>query len=413
MTDSIARRAPGQLLARILDEPGLVRAVQSLEPRALGGLIERVGLEDAGELVALATTEQLQRIFDEDLWTAPAPGEAERFDPERFALWLEVMLEAGAERVAQRLTELSEELVTLAFQKMALVIDLDQLALEMSERHDDDDLVEKALEGVANIEIDEYRVMARRPEGDGWDAFTAVLLALDQDHHDFLTRLLERCCHATAAYVDESGGLYEVLTSEEMLESDAAAEREDRRTGEGFVAPTDAAAFLARARRSSLDELCRATGRDPITRAYFRDYRRPQRPQPAPQPATQPEALAESWSSLMEEVEAVAPNRPRLESGAAASPGLLVAALVTLAERDPDLHARRLDELGYLANVLVAGATIEGRRYRPVEAAEEALAICERGLQHLCGGDPLRAPERLTTDGADKVFSVGWHLLGR
>jgi len=56
MSDRIVRRAPGpqQLLARILDEPELVRAVQALEPRALGRLIDHVGLEDAGELVALA-----------------------------------------------------------------------------------------------------------------------------------------------------------------------------------------------------------------------------------------------------------------------------------------------------------------------------------------------------------------------
>src|SRR5574340_561157 len=55
--------------------------------------IERVGLEDAGELMALATTEQLLHVFDETLWTSAAPGRDERLDPERFAVWLEVMLE--------------------------------------------------------------------------------------------------------------------------------------------------------------------------------------------------------------------------------------------------------------------------------------------------------------------------------
>jgi hypothetical protein len=42
-----------------------------------------VGLEDACELIALATTDQLGRIFDEELWSASRPGEAERFSPER------------------------------------------------------------------------------------------------------------------------------------------------------------------------------------------------------------------------------------------------------------------------------------------------------------------------------------------
>src|SRR6476659_6368681 len=101
------------LLTRLLDEPGLVRAVQALPPRALLQLIDQVGLEDAGELVALATTDQLERIFDEDLWRSSAPGADERFDPARFALWLEVMLEAGEAFAADTLAGLDEELVAL------------------------------------------------------------------------------------------------------------------------------------------------------------------------------------------------------------------------------------------------------------------------------------------------------------
>jgi hypothetical protein len=77
------RPGPRALLARVLDQPDLVRTVQALEPRTLGKLIEHVGLEDAGELIALATTDQLGRIFDEELWSASRPGEAERFSPER------------------------------------------------------------------------------------------------------------------------------------------------------------------------------------------------------------------------------------------------------------------------------------------------------------------------------------------
>jgi hypothetical protein len=79
-------------VSRILDEPALVGAVQALPPAALMRLIDHVGLEDASELVALATVDQLCRIFDEDLWRGARPGEDERFDPERFTLWLEVML---------------------------------------------------------------------------------------------------------------------------------------------------------------------------------------------------------------------------------------------------------------------------------------------------------------------------------
>src|SRR5262249_55216495 len=104
-----------QLLARLLESPDLPTKVAALEPLALAKLIDRVGLEDAGELVAFATTEQLAHVFDEDLWNSERAGEDDRFDSGRFVLWLEVMLEGGDELLAKRMVELPEDLVTLAF----------------------------------------------------------------------------------------------------------------------------------------------------------------------------------------------------------------------------------------------------------------------------------------------------------
>src|SRR6478609_923996 len=103
-----------QLLLRILERPGLVAAVRELPGAVLGTLIGQIGLEDAGELVALASTEQLERIFDDDLWRAERAGGDESFRPERFALWLRVMLEAGEDALVRRLCELPQELVALA-----------------------------------------------------------------------------------------------------------------------------------------------------------------------------------------------------------------------------------------------------------------------------------------------------------
>ena len=67
-----------------------------------------------------------------------------------------------------------------------------------------------------------------------------------------------------------------------------------------------------------------------------------------------------------------------------------------------------MEELGYLANVLVAGGTYQGRAYRPVEAAEVVLATCNRGLAHLAGD---ASPETIITQhGADALFRIGWRL---
>ena len=67
MTKTLAPRTPANprtLLEGILDQPELMRAVQALPPASLLRLIDRVGLEDAGELVALTTVDQLRRVFD-------------------------------------------------------------------------------------------------------------------------------------------------------------------------------------------------------------------------------------------------------------------------------------------------------------------------------------------------------------
>jgi Family of unknown function (DUF6178) len=73
-----------QLLKRVLSDQQLLRTVQSLPTERLASLVRTVGLEDAGELIALATTEQLQGLFDEDLWGGGDAAE-EQFDTERFA----------------------------------------------------------------------------------------------------------------------------------------------------------------------------------------------------------------------------------------------------------------------------------------------------------------------------------------
>ena len=418
----VRRAAPRQILTRILDHPDLVAAVQALPARALGKLIEHVGLEDSGEIVALATTEQLRRIFDDDLWRSERPGKDEQFDAGRFALWLEVMLEAGEAFAAQKLAELPEDLVTLALHKNVLVINIEELAVAMSARDSDDDgLTEKALESCLCEEIDEYRIISRHHEG--WDAILAVLLALDRDHHEFLGRVLDHCCHMAAEYIDDNGGLYQVLTSDEMLESDLGADREERRAEEGFIAPSSAASFLALARTTELTEIVDSKGRDPVTRAYFRSLGVPSRAESAHDGAIERAAASAADAATLVEVlrdaEVLPPAWPMhlLEGPADAScsrdSGVFVLAMHELRAGAPDLHDQRMEELAYLANVLAAGCAIEGRALRPLESAHLAVAVCNLGIEHMLRDEPARAPATtvLHHQGADKLFRIGWRLL--
>jgi len=409
--------SPRKLVARILDEPQLIGAVQSLEPRVLGRLIDHVGLEDCGEIVALATTAQLERIFDDDLWRGARPGEDETFDADRFALWIEVMLEAGEAFTADKLAQLPEDLVTLALQRQVLVIDLDRMALQLGGAPAADrDWLEKALDSWLYLEIDQYRVISRQDER--WDAIVAVLLALDRDHHDLLQRLLERCCSLCTEFIEDNGGLYNVLCSEQMLAADVAGEREDRRAIQGFVAPSAAASFFALARSTGLEQIA-AAPRDPVTRAYFRQLAPAlDRPGAGSTPSPSPDASPpDKLEGLLREAAVLEPlARPvgLLDGVAPGSPRStpLEEALRQLGRRAPDLHRERREELAFLANVLVAGCSLAGRSLRPLEAARAAVAACNLGLEHLLGTAERRAAEALLEgEPCDRLFRLGWHLL--
>src|SRR2546423_6551499 len=278
---------PRALLTRILEEPALVGAVQALDPGALMRLIDHVGLADAGELVALATVDQLCRVFDEDVWQSARPGEDERFDPDRFTLWLEVMLEVGERFAADKLAQLPDDLVELALHHHVMVISLQELALLISEGEGQVPL-EKVVEDSPYLEFGDYCVIARRH--DGWEAIATVLVALDERHSNVLQPMLERLWRVTSEWIYGQGGLYQVLTSAEMLEADPAADREDRRARAGFVAASSARSFLSLGRKDDVATLLQSPSRDPITRAFFREYQ----PEPldAGTASTEPEPAA-------------------------------------------------------------------------------------------------------------------------
>ena len=386
-----------KLLTRLLDQPQLVALVQSLPAASLLRLIDEIGLEDAGEIVALATVEQLTRIFDDDLWRSPKPGHDEHFDGARFGLWLEVMLEAGAPFAAAKLAEMSEDLLAVAFESRVLVVDLDELTLQYL-----DEQLEKVIEGGLYADFDRFRVIARATEG--WDALSSALAALDDHQPDTLLRLLGRLAESAAEWIDLNGGLYDVLTSAEMFESDAAAERDDRRARSGHVSPASARAFLALPTVSTTGtrheiEALLAEPRDAITRAYFRELDSPILGAPkTPAPADPLSNLAGGPSDLFSELlPDLRPDIPLLPPSPAEN--LLRRALAHLPE--PELETRLL-ELTYLANVLVTA-----HQLRPLEAAEAAMARCSLGLERASTATGRDAIALLSAHGCEKFFRLG------
>lgn len=465
-------RSLPRLLRSLLEERELVQLMRELPPATLSHIVRKVGIEDSGELLGLCSVEQLEALFDDALWVSVGRGQEESFVPERFALYLEVLLESGEQWVAERLLSLPEEFVTLGIAQLVTVIDIEQLAVEVSQLGEDAAPLEKALESCLFEELDEFRIIARGHEG--WDSTLSVLLALDQRDPGYVRRLLERCAALSEKRIADGGGLYRVLSSSETLEVDARADREERRAARGYVSHASAISLLDLAARTPLAELMAQGERDPVTRAYFRDLA--QRPSPphgaagrgAHQQRTalrsrsvslagegRPEPLAATpqarmrFRRLLEEAQVLtaseSPGTPAslLPHAQRTAPEAFEAfeasktpeepaarfqrAMARLRQEAPERYAERVEELAYVTNVLVAGHQPDGEQLRPLEAAEAALALCHLGLELVLASAVARPSPAATANPAggavgaafrlisetplERLFLVGWRSL--
>lgn len=421
MTHLIVRHplTPTQLLDRVLESPQLITAIRKLEGPILGKLIHSVGLEDAAELVALASTAQLESIFDEDLWHLDGRKWEERFDPRRFALWLHAFAEAGEEALVKRLVELPLDFVILAVHRLILVIDTDRLAIAMlSQRSEDLDMFEKALGSSLFEEWEEFRLIAR--DDSVWEDLMTALFALDRDHHGLLRQILECCAEISLEWIEENGGLYEVLSSDEMLECDQRAERDDRRAEKGYVSPADACAFLALAKQDHTDP----TKRDAISKAYFRALSRPWANSKAKQALDTRTPETRDLMQLLEQAAVILPTAshsghrlqadlPQIAKEKRASdpitPRILDSALASLRQTDLEAYDTRVEELGYLTNVLMAIPGPDGQRPRLIEAVEKALTVANHGLERvLHNTSENNVVQLLRTMTMDSLFRRGY-----
>lgn len=361
------------LLGRLFELPNLAHTVQALPARTFAAAVHEVGVEDAGELLALATTEQLVETFDEHLFVGRGAGEREVLDGERFAVWLEVLLEAGEDAAADRFAALDESFVAHCLGSILLVLDEDALREHLAEGDEEESRqVDKRLESALTEDLDGYLLVAR--QHDGWDAALALVLALDQRHRALLVRLLDRLALQSSHYLEDLEALSDVLSEAESLAEDVEAAREERRARQGYVEPQAARAFLKLARTAPDEEI-----RDPLTRAYFREIER------APHGAQVAAPTSTALPSALEDG-TLGATAPLAAPGTSASTALeaFMQALRELSERDPRVLGKRMDELAYLVNAVLAGHAREGQRLRPKEATDAVLAT-------VCYGAVLRA----------------------
>ena len=376
------------LLARILDTPQLERVVPQLPAEVLHRVIQHCGLEDCGGIVALASREQLQHILDLDVWRARRPGVEERFDADRFAVWLEVLLEEGADVAVRQLAKMDPALVVAGFAGHVRVFDL---AAEIQVAGD-----------AISCEIGGFVVVARRGDG-AWSAIVDTLVTLHAEGPDLFARIM-RGCRRLSNDGYELDGLHDLLLDADQALFDLGRDRERRRERQGFVTPEQARAFLDESRR-------RRAGSSPLARAYFRHTSEVDGlgesadDRPAEAVAPPGTALADLVDLLQDA--GVMPQTPRALLPGERGDAPKFPRLQALLQRDADAYLRRTQELAFLANALGSGCSVLGRSLRPEEASEAAAAVCNLALDVA----PARAGDAVGNGDLVALFQAGWTFL--
>src|SRR5499426_1365954 len=424
------------LLDRILNTPGIEHVVPRLQPDLLHRVIQTCGLEDCGEIVALATPEQLARIFDLDLWRAAKAGRDEQFDADRFGVWLEVLVESGAAPAAQKLAGMDVDLVIAGLAQHALVYD--RAAVTPYETTDGElitfyaDAISVYDDGL-KFDVGGYLLLARR--ADSWGAIVEVLTSLDEGHPDYFHQVM-RGCRALSNSGREVDGLDDLLPEGDQVMFDLAVDRERRREKQGYVTPAQARSFLQMSRelRFGSDAIPPA---NPLARAYFRAidetaaadaHSASNSPgasglmaagsdaQSAPEDSA--EAVAAVFEILHDAGILAQPPRSLLSGSEGRAPrlGHIRARLEFALDQDNAAYSARNEELAYLANTLMAGCSIQARPFTAQEASDAAIAVCNLGLENWptswLPANATAPPISFLVDyDLVSVFQVGWTVL--
>lgn len=389
------------LVKRLLDTPDIARLVPRLPSAVLHRVIERTGLEAAGEIVALATPGQLRRLLDIDLWRAPAPGADETLDADRFGEWLEVLLQLGSSVAAERLAAMDVDLVVGGLSSHVDVFDGAAVSGYVSL---DGDLVEGRSFGDRPVREIGGFVVAARPRR-AWDAVVELLVCVHAERPGLFNRVMRECV-AVSDGEREIDGCADLLDDRDQQMTDLTNDRDTRRDRAGYVAPAQARAFLVAARHLDLDG--QQPPADAVARAYLRDF-----PAEAVIEEDEPGAGASAAGGVLsaDAVSMGAVMEILTEAGVVKPPRALLTGETsedTRLDRVRAFVASRLqaqEELAFLANAMLSGCALQERSLTPDEASDLVLATCNLGLENW---PPSWHSADLVT-----AFGVGWALLHR
>lgn len=349
------------LIKVLLKDPHLPEKVRNSTAQDLANWIDEIGLEDSGEIIAFADTKQIEAIFDIDLWKPSHFGDDEKFEADRFGTWLEILSEIGLDKAVEKIIEMDDEFLTMAFSSLVWVAETDWLA----ENCEANPQIEKIIESRLTFEIDNYILFGKSEQS--WDTFISLVTTMDTHHHSFLYDILDKCSHFLAQEATNEDDLYEILSDEDQLADDVAYEREKRREAQGFVTPAVARSFLKLCEMSLDIE-------DHITPKYLLSKKAPK-----------------------DKVESEGSNDIILSSNSRFKH------IQAIFDMYPNSRNLFMEQINYLANTLMSGWDWKNEDRRPGRALEITLEVCEEGLK----GNQEEFSSFLN------IFRVGWKKINK
>ncbi len=405
--------ARSRLLQTLRDSPALPSLLRTLQPSALARLVERVGINDAGELMAIVPTRNLLQALDESLWKSPAPGGTDVFDAQELVDWLEAWNEIGDEFVAERLARMSDDYRALCLSHLISVGIHHTLAF-LAIPDDEVDVERDTLQPIGACSIYGPYVIAPRIE-DEWDVVRASLDAMSAHCPEQLLHTLGMLDGAESMMAAEEGRT--------RLTRDVAHERERHRENIGYVTAPGACAFLLFIATASEDELAALDAYDEETRRHLAAFGRvPDATSPIHAPQDDPDDFevdpveedqdyqVQHLRTVLEREQVLVPQDALLLTDQRDRKHVALTELLTeLAEADPSAFERCTHELAYVANVVKVGVRVQGAVMSDIEARDAALAACYRGLEWVRerGMEARIAQE----PGLIRLFALGWRTL--
>jgi hypothetical protein len=416
-------------LRNIVDNPALPAVLEHMQPKTLVRLIDRMGLNDAAELMALVPKLNLLRALDEATWKIPCSGANPVFDPAEFINWLQVWNELGELFVAERLGAMSDEYLGLCLSSVLHAGYAGGSGLCTDESESEQYCGDDAAGCVADSGTDSYQVCGHyllRPAFEyDWEIVRTALDALWRHAPDRLLHILGT-----------------LVTSESMLNlhgrrialnADVAFARERHLERRGYVSPAGAQAFLASVSVTTQELLTMSaydnetrrflegienhdTDRHPVENAIGTDGANDELHKSESEYSGIALALPSQDQirslSLQLEIEGFVETK-RFESlpriGIKPKVSVLADMLQRLEGEKFEAFQQRTRELAYLATVLMAGGSLEGRPFTGGDARDGALATCNLGVEFIQSSQTALKLD--TEPGLIRPFLIGWQFL--